>query len=296
MTTSTPLIALAGLSSLQRPRFSPGLLLEDEDLTAGVDYTRELVQLLFRSLFGCGVICGLDVEATLICNGRKLQILVRAGLGLDCMGNPIQLSSDQTLVYDPDCVVMPGTIWVTACYVERSCRPKEVCTADDDGGRVYTRSRGGWEIRLYQSWPRDTCSCEPEPKTNTGDEKCCTPAKDPSPVPAGSAYELQDADACACYDDHNRGKCSCACGCGCIVLGRIRTDKVWKAPAAPKPLEKNAEGGEPPPADAAAAEQVDEKRRQVDDVARHIRPVLTGYLRCLTDKIEHPKKAEDGAA
>jgi hypothetical protein len=44
--------------SLIRPTYSPGLLLEDDDLTAGVSYTRGLTQLLFRSLFGCGVICG----------------------------------------------------------------------------------------------------------------------------------------------------------------------------------------------------------------------------------------------
>ena len=55
---------VTGSSTLVRPRFSPGLLLRDDDLKVGVDYTRELSRLMFRSLFGCGVICGLKVEAS----------------------------------------------------------------------------------------------------------------------------------------------------------------------------------------------------------------------------------------
>ena len=63
-----------GKSTLVRPRFSTGLLLRDDDLTVGVDYTRELSRLLFQSLFGCGVVCGLRVSVTLECG--KLLVTV----------------------------------------------------------------------------------------------------------------------------------------------------------------------------------------------------------------------------
>ena len=63
-TSRQPLAQKEGRGSLVRPRFTPGLLLLDEDLTAEVDYTRELSRLLFRNLSGCGVVCGLTVEAT----------------------------------------------------------------------------------------------------------------------------------------------------------------------------------------------------------------------------------------
>ena len=52
------------------------MLLEDEDLNAGVSYTRDLTRILFKSLFGCGVICGLVVGAKRTCNGGKLEITV----------------------------------------------------------------------------------------------------------------------------------------------------------------------------------------------------------------------------
>src|SRR6266511_3754463 len=90
-----------GLSTLERPRYSAGLLLEDEDLTASVEYTRNMMRLMFRSLFGCGVICGLDVEAKLICNGRKLSVMIGNGVALDCLGNPIEIPKAQTIEYDP---------------------------------------------------------------------------------------------------------------------------------------------------------------------------------------------------
>src|SRR5438874_7512870 len=77
------------VSVLERPRYTAGLLLEDTDLTAAVKYTRDMSRLLFRSLFGCGVICGLDVTALLTCNGSKIEVTVASGIALDCSGNPI---------------------------------------------------------------------------------------------------------------------------------------------------------------------------------------------------------------
>ena len=68
---------------LERPRYSPGLILEDSDLTAAVDYTRGLSRLLFRNLFGCGVICGLTVKIDTDCG---LNVTVSPGLALDGCG------------------------------------------------------------------------------------------------------------------------------------------------------------------------------------------------------------------
>ncbi|MEI9852768.1 MAG: hypothetical protein WDN24_20060 [Sphingomonas sp.] len=54
-------LATTVIGQIERPLYAPGLILQDSDLTAAVDYTRELNRLLFRTLFGCGVICGLRV-------------------------------------------------------------------------------------------------------------------------------------------------------------------------------------------------------------------------------------------
>src|SRR4029434_11061889 len=80
-----------GSSSLQRPHFSPGLLLEDEDLNVAVSYTQELMRLMLKSLFGCGVVCGLKVTAIPTCQDTKRKIELSRGVALDWKGNLIDV-------------------------------------------------------------------------------------------------------------------------------------------------------------------------------------------------------------
>jgi hypothetical protein len=129
-------VAVVGVSTLERPTYSAGLLLEDSDLTAGVDYTRDLSRLLFRSLFGCGVICGLELTPTLECDGRALHIKVGKGLALDCEGNPIELPKEALVKYDKDCEPFKSHLWVAVCYKPVDCRPRDAdCGWDSDGRR-----------------------------------------------------------------------------------------------------------------------------------------------------------------
>jgi len=234
MSNLKEIISLQGLSSLQRPRFSPGLLLEDEDLTASVDYTRNMMRLLFRSLFGCGVICGLEVRAALTCNHSKLKVAVGGGLALDCMGNPIHIPNEQTVTYDPDCKPLPPFVWVTACYVEKCCRPRDVsCSSDDDSHVVFTRTYDGFEIKLYDQRPDCACECKdkdpPPPKATHG--PCCQDGDDAAAAAKDAKMEDTQRTAEAvnqpppnpCYDDHNKGVCACDCGCNCVVIGKIDT-------------------------------------------------------------------------
>jgi hypothetical protein len=164
-----------GLSTLERPRYSAGLLLEDDDLTAAVSYTRNMMRLMFKSLFGCGVICGMDVTAQLTCNGTEVAVTVGKGVALECLGDPIEIPKAVTVTYDTDCDPMPEWLWVTVCYVEKCCRPKDVsCSPDENGQIVQTRERDGFEVRVYPKRPHCACSCEPPEvggKRRKGD--CC---------------------------------------------------------------------------------------------------------------------------
>ena len=63
------------------------MLLQHEDLEQLNVYTRELNRLMFRSLFGCGVVCGLVVGTDVKCG--KVNVTVGSGLALDCQGDPI---------------------------------------------------------------------------------------------------------------------------------------------------------------------------------------------------------------
>ncbi|WP_051000383.1 hypothetical protein [Bradyrhizobium diazoefficiens] len=254
MSTVKALACGKGMGTLERPLYSPGLLLEDDDLTSGVTYTRRLTQLLFSSLFGCGVICGLKIEAENICDGRKLKVKVSKGLGLDCAGNPIEVSSPVVLTYDPDCDRFPKSIWVVACYTERECGPREL-SACDGSDRANTRYRAGYEIKLFGSQPASACSCEP-PRENTSSSASdcrCPPGAHATggAAPSSDKAKAADKEPRDCYADHRDGICSCDCGSSCIVIGRI--DLTFKGDEV----------------------TIDEAKPSYDPV-RRIRPVLVG--------------------
>jgi len=227
MSNENALATFKGLSTLLRPRYTRGLLLEDDDLTAAVEYTRNSVRLLFRSLFGCGVICGLGVTPTVLCNSRQLQVTVKKGVALDCLGNPIEIPGDRTLLFDADCKPLPAEIWVSVCYLEKNCRPKDVsCSPEEDAHVVQTRSHDGFEIKLHSQQPAGSCSCAP-PAPNGGNGgnggtssgKCCSEGESTTSVTTNAAD-----DPCACYAKHEAGDCDCDCDCSCVVIAKISID------------------------------------------------------------------------
>lgn len=198
MTTATKktYASQQGLSTLERPRYSAGLLLEDDDLTAAVSYTRNMMRLMFRSLFGCGVICGMDVTAQLTCNRTRVAVTVGKGVALECLGDPIEITKAVTVTYDADCDPLPEWLWVTVCYLEKCCRPKDVsCSPDDSGQIVQTRERDGFEVRVYPKRPKCACSCEP-PEIGGKPRKsdCCDDEEDEAQAeqPASTAAAVRD--------------------------------------------------------------------------------------------------------
>jgi hypothetical protein len=227
MNNNTLLTAQPGAASLVRPRYSPGLLLEDTDLTSAVDYSRNMIRLLARSLFGCGVICGLRISASLICEKRKLQVIVHSGVALDCQGNPIEVPRDVTLIYDPQCKRFPETVWVAVCYSEQCCMPADVSCCDADSDKVvHRRSQAAFEIRLYEQAPACGCTCEkPGDKPEKKDPNACC-GDHANELAAHSRKDSDDrtVDLCDCYRDHLEGKCACACDCTCVVLGKFNVN------------------------------------------------------------------------
>ena len=212
MTANANIVDLVkGTSTLVRPRFSPGLLLRDDDLTTGVDYTRDLSRLLFRSLFGCGVVCGLEVTAEPNCG--KLVVTIASGVALNGIGDPIYVPKDTHVILDPSCgKPLPPALWVLLCRTEKCCAPRStVCGCDEeDSGSVCTREQDGFEIRLVKDDPRDcACRCKEQKITDGGDPDenqcwCANPCSD-------------------CYNDHYMGECGCdACDGDCVVLAIIR--------------------------------------------------------------------------
>src|SRR5438067_7390413 len=109
-------------STLVRAIFEPGMLLQHEDLEQLTAYTRDLSRLLFRSFFGCGVVCGLVVTPGKDKCGRPC-ITVGSGLALNCDGDPIYVPKNQVVLVDEHCdpSAVPDTIWVVLCGFSKPC-------------------------------------------------------------------------------------------------------------------------------------------------------------------------------
>lgn len=232
--------AKRGTSTLVRPRFSPGLLLQDTDLNSAVDYGRTLMQLVLRNLFGCGVICGFEVTGCVDkCN--VLQVTVGRGLALDCVGNPIELTTAQSLKVAEKCAPeLPCDIWVVIRSRECNSSPREVSCAPEDGSTstVCTRVCDGYEIRLLTELPECICGCvherhEPpercEPHERTPEQKATLDRLERRQPPWEECDEEErkrrsremHEGARRCDRDHRLGVCNCACCCDWVLLARL---------------------------------------------------------------------------
>jgi hypothetical protein len=210
----TPVAVATGMSPLTAAKFGPGMLLQDDDLAQLGTYTQELSRLIFRSLFGCGVVCGLVVGVDQPCG--KLVITVADGLALDGFGDPVHVPRPVPVTVDSSCDPnFPTRLWVVLCSKRKCCAPRPaMCASDDEESpAVCTRERYGFEIRVARTRPACVCGC-PESDTETlleSDCRCANPAL-------------------KCYKHHYKGDCKCTCSdtgecdCDCILLARLESD------------------------------------------------------------------------
>lgn len=280
---------------LERPRYSPGLILEDSDLTSAVDYTQSLSRLLFRNLFGCGVICGLTVKTDTDCG---LNVTVSPGLALDGLGDPVQLPGPVTIAFDKKKAEQIGKagseFWVLLCGKEKLCQPRAlVCEADDyDGVTQATRIRALSEVSI--SFEKPECMCRCPETAQTADAAADRTASAGDPCHVEHETRVDCAEECGCGT-------ACDCGC-CVLLARAAfVDGAWtvqhlgvrrlvRAALVPDrdPLAKPEESKPPEsaPVPAVAAERAAEPEARLDPT---IAPPAVAVD-------EAPAPAEDAAA
>ncbi|MEH2530765.1 hypothetical protein V1277_002858 [Bradyrhizobium sp. AZCC 1588] len=239
--------------SLIWPRFAPGIVLLDEDLTESIRYTRNLSRLLFRSLFGCGVICGFKVTARVECG--NLNVTVAPGVALDCHGDPIEMCKPQTL--GSECAEkLPEDLWIAIRRSgEHSCAPRDVVCVPEDGSSAHepTRSKDCFEIKLFEEPPEGACMCtrpamllrdeaqgdaaaqrdvgsdlsaakrsRTRRADDTAKQAAAAKSTDNAVRSVANATGTQQSDAGPeewdwdCHRDHYCGEC----GCGCAECGR----------------------------------------------------------------------------
>lgn len=201
---------------LVRPRYAPGLILEDSDLAAAVDYTAALSRLLFRSLFGCGVVCGLKVTVEA---GDDLAVTVAPGLALTGCGDPLQLTRSVTvsLSRQDGVLAAPATppttpqraqLWVVLRGDEERFAQRELVSDPDeiDGVKQATRVRGRSIVGVLFKAPACLCQATPNPGG----------AADPANSGAAAAdWRKQHMEQVDCAPD---GGCGAGCDCASAVL------------------------------------------------------------------------------
>jgi len=227
------LTKITGTSKLERAKFNPGMLLRHDDLEQLNIYPRELSRLLFRSLFGCGVVCGLVVPPPEDkCD--RIWIQVTSGLALDCSGNPIHVPKDtEPFSFDP-AKCQDKKVYVVLCGTVTGCSPRtSACASDDEeSSPAPSREKDSYEIRIVRNLPKCICACLEEPATD--------PATNPGTNPAtGTPAPPKESENCRCvnptlkcYQAHYEGRCGCDAGndcdccCDCVLLARLdKSDK-----------------------------------------------------------------------
>lgn len=220
-TTPKPLAIHKAMSTLVRPKFGPGMLLEHGDLELLPAYTRELNRMMFRALFGCGVVCGLRVDASENCG--KVRIIVECGLAIDCQGDPVYVPNLQEFDLDGECDArVEGPLWVVLCGTSKCCAPRtSMCASEDDEAPpICTRERDAFEIRVLDA--PIGCGCL-DPNLATAHQTDCKCAD-----PTLKCHENHYNGVCGC----KAGDCDC-CDCDCVILARLDHTadrlKPWKA-------------------------------------------------------------------
>jgi hypothetical protein len=222
-------------ATLERPRYSPGLILEDADLTAAVDYTRNLNRMLFRHLFGCGVICGLTVDASKKCGG--ITVTVSPGLALDGCGDPVELPRKVEITIDEKTTGQwegdnNQKFWVVLCGKEKNCAPRSlVCEADEfDGVTQPTRIRSLAEISITRENPKCVCGCPSRADSKPNGQDGANMNMLPGAETSGRGQANGDDDPCQ-KEHEERDDCAADCGCGtacdcgcCVLLAEVTYD------------------------------------------------------------------------
>ena len=216
-----------GKSTLVRPRFGPGMLLQHDDLEQLTSYTRDLSRLLFRSFFGCGVVCGLKVTIEENCGklcvsrrNRDSRSLVRAIRSTCRRKRPFRWTRTASSTR--------GELWVVLCGVSKCCSPRTATcpTDDDETPSVCTRERDWFEIKVVRKRPECVCGCEPGPSWQRVPNDCQC-------IKTVRRCRHRRPRKCAsrrAIKDHYDGKCGCDCDdcdgdCGdCILLAHLTLD------------------------------------------------------------------------
>ena len=250
---SMPTRSKAG--STESVRFNDGMLVTAEDLNAATRYPLDLLQVLVRSYFGCGVVCGLGLgrdpdagepgkrPADCPPEAGSFIVQVERGVALDCHGFPLELCGPLKLDLSPDpcsCDEPPTELCLAIRHVASSTAPKRGCgccgDASDDNSQVQcSRERDHVEIRAFSPDALPDNLCRREDTQGDAPKECsdaAQPAAAATAAPVAGTPERGARDYLAPRPEvQDRCDCLTSCpDCGCcgeawVLLGCVTLDK-----------------------------------------------------------------------
>lgn len=183
-----------GYNNFKRARYFHGQMLTDRDFREEQIYHNEKRKLLNRMLQGWGVVCGLEIKPT---KPASSSIIVKPGMALDCNGNEILITEEQTIDISTAPVVCaeekkmtdpcadytatelnPSALYVVIRYREIPTDPVPVYAPGggcEEKACDYARTREGFCIEVWDHPP-----VSPSIDTLESGEACTEPFPCPS--------------------------------------------------------------------------------------------------------------------
>jgi hypothetical protein len=209
-------------TALERVRFQDGMVVNADDLHLAMTYPVDVLRTLARAYFGCGIVCGLEVDVK---GESGFTVEVKKGVALDCHGHPLELRRSVCLDLTPgECAKLPDRLCIAIGRVttEESPRPASECLGEaSDPAYNCTRVQEYVRIKVFaeDDLPGTICMYKESEATDvaqTGED--CNPGE-------GVSESTQTSP----------DPCSCLAPC----RDEVCCDDAWVLLAC---VERNAEG------------------------------------------------------
>jgi hypothetical protein len=224
--------------STEAVQFSDGMLVTADDLTAAMRYPLNVIQVLLKAYFGCGIVCGLDLKNPAEGQvaetthgepgstppqeaGRPAKcdlnfiLTVEKGVALGCDGYPIEICGPLKLDLTPDPCrhdTEPKTMFVATRRVPAAEAAARSCGCGSTGGEPAQQCTRMRDHALVQAFEEDHPVLA---------EICrIAPAKDDSDAPAPVTGKRTAGATAGCDCMKQCGECGCR-GEPWVLLGSV---------------------------------------------------------------------------
>lgn len=224
-------------NGLKRPRYFHGMLLDERDFKDEQAYHIKKRWLLNRMLYGCGVVCGLDLK-----RASGTGVSIGPGMAFDCRGREIWVPEDYAVEIkdllarddfrdacdDTDPPPLPETYYLCLSYLE--CESDPVSSHISDNA---CKTRGCENSRTQEGFKVGLMKC-PEGEIEQGLlGRLITgrPRKSGNAYQQSASYDAADQADATLLDflkewccDPVPCPCEDPCECQCVIVGRFVVD------------------------------------------------------------------------